>query len=155
MPRIATRIDPELEGELAKRKAERLARRRRDDKDYIKQLQAQFRKHTKNLKKAHALGFITTDQLLNNYDSGLSLEIPREDLLKWRKLGRLHVYYKSGHKRPCDQYPHGTIYVHLRVEGYDDSLTLYYIRELTAEAKCKYQPSTHTSYNLVCDKDGN
>lgn len=152
MPRtIATRLDPVIEGQLAQRKAERLARRRRDDADYLKALKLQFTKHTKNLKKAHALGFITDEQLLDNCDSGITIKIPREDLLKWRALGRLHVYYKSGDKRPCDEHPHGSIYVHLRVDGYDDSMTLYYTRELNGTEKCKYQPSTHTSYNLVCE----
>ena len=151
MPRIATQIDPVLEGEIAKRKAERVARRKKQDREYITDMQKAFRKHTKNLKKVHAAGFITTEQLLDNCDSGISLEIARQDLPKWRALGKLKLYYKSGHKRPCDQYPHGTVYVHMRVEGLDDSLTLYYMRELNGTEKCKYQPSIHTSYNLVCE----
>ena len=145
-PKLTSLVDSELKAVVKSYFADQ----RRRDKESMTERRSEIAKNTKNLKRLHRLGFITTTQAVDNFRYGLNLTIDRQDLPKWRKAGKLSIHYKSANIRPNADHPFGTVSVMLRVDGYDDTLTLSYDKELTGQEKCKYVTSTHTTTNLVC-----
>jgi len=98
-----------------------------------------------------ALAGLLTPEILSQVrhsSSTITIEIEREDLVKWRKIGHLSATYKSFDKTDAD----GVNWIRVTVEvQFLTAIQIRYRRQLPASCSCKVTDEISTYKTLTCN----